>query len=99
MPRTIALVACVSRKRTSPSPARDLYVSDWFPKASAYAKQVADEWYILSGKDGLLAPGTTIAPFLRDSTECLPREKVVPGCSTVCGQQGCDRVGELGAEH
>lgn len=63
MPRTIALVACVSRKHSSPLPARELYTSDWFRKASAYAEQVADEWYILSAKHGLLAPGTTIEPY------------------------------------
>ncbi|MBE9508891.1 MAG: hypothetical protein IMY86_12695 [Chloroflexi bacterium] len=61
--RKVALVACVSRKRSIPMPARDLYISDWFRKASAYARRVADEWYILSAKYGLLAPGTVVEPY------------------------------------
>jgi len=63
MARKIALVACVSKKNHMPMPARDLYISDWFRKASAYAMRVADEWYILSAKYGLLAPGTVIEPY------------------------------------
>ena len=60
MSRKIALVACVSRKTPRPLPAQDLYVSDWFRKASAYARRVADEWYILSAKHGLVSPDTVI---------------------------------------
>ena len=60
MSRKIALVACVSRKTPGPLPAQDLYVSDWFRKASAYARRVADEWYILSAKHGLVSPDTVI---------------------------------------
>lgn len=63
MPRNIALVACVSRKHSRPLPARDLYISDWFRKASAYAMRVTDEWYILSAKHGLVAPDTIIEPY------------------------------------
>jgi len=44
-------------------PARDLYISDWFRKASVYAARVADEWYILSAKYGLVAPDTVIKPY------------------------------------
>ena len=63
MQKRIALVACVSKKAASPMPACDLYTSPWFSKASAYAWQVADEWYILSAKHGLVSPGTVIAPY------------------------------------
>ena len=63
MARKIALVACVSRKNHMPMPARDLYISDWFRKASAYAMRVADEWYILSAKHGLITPDTVIEPY------------------------------------
>jgi len=44
-------------------PARNLYISDWFQKASAYVMRVADEWYILSAKHGLIAPDTVIGPY------------------------------------
>jgi hypothetical protein len=60
---TIALVACVGKKNSAPMPARDLYISAWFRKASTYAARVADEWYILSAKYGLVAPGTIIEPY------------------------------------
>ena len=63
MAKKIALVACVSRKNSIPMPARDLCISDWFRKASAYAMRVADEWYILSAKYGLVAPDTVIEPY------------------------------------
>jgi hypothetical protein len=60
---TIALVACVSKKNATPMPARDLYASDWFCKASAYAARVADRWYILSARYGLVAPDAVIEPY------------------------------------
>jgi hypothetical protein len=63
MAKKIALVACVSKKNSIPMPARDLYISDWFRKASAYAMRVADKWYILSAKHGLVAPDMVVAPY------------------------------------
>ena len=63
MSKTIALVACVSKKNKSPMPARDLYISDWFLKASAYADRISDQWFILSAKYGLLDPDDAIDPY------------------------------------
>ena len=63
MSRTIALVACVSKKNESPMSARDLYISDWFLKASAYADRISDQWFILSAKYGLLDPDDVIDPY------------------------------------
>ena len=73
--RTVALVACVNTKKTAAAPARQLYCSDWFGKACAYANHVADEWYVLSAKYGLLAPDTVIAPF----NETLERTRAATG--------------------
>ncbi|MCX9077340.1 MAG: hypothetical protein OIN84_05115 [Candidatus Methanoperedens sp.] len=61
--QTIHLVACVSRKQSRSAPAELMYQSDWFLKASAYARRHADRWYILSAKYGLLAPHTVIQPY------------------------------------
>lgn len=63
MSKTIVLVSCVSEKRTTACPARDLYTSDWFTKAARYAGQIADEWYILSAKYGLVHPDQVLEPY------------------------------------
>lgn len=63
MSKTIALVACVSKKNKTPMPARDLYISDWFLKASTYADQVSDQWFILSAKYGLLDTDDVVEPY------------------------------------
>jgi cytoplasmic iron level regulating protein YaaA (DUF328/UPF0246 family) len=64
MKRTpLFLVACVSKKRSKLSPARDLYSSDWFLKARAYVEQQRGRWFILSAKYGLVDPKTIIRPY------------------------------------
>ncbi|MFO8037054.1 MAG: hypothetical protein R6U57_10550 [Anaerolineales bacterium] len=44
-------------------PASELYNSDWFKKASTYAKHIGDRWYILSAKHGLLPRDQVIKPY------------------------------------
>lgn len=63
MSRTIICVLCVSQKQNTATLARDLYTSDWFRKAAAYAEKHADAWYILSAKYGLVSPDQNIAPY------------------------------------
>ena len=60
MAKTIALVACVSKKNNRPMRAQDLYISDWFKKASAYADTISNKWYILSAMHGLVDPSDII---------------------------------------
>lgn len=64
---TIVLVGCASQKLDRPAPARDLYVSDLFRKASAYAEAIAgpDGWLILSAKYGLVFPSNVLEPYDR----------------------------------
>ena len=57
----LLLVGCVKRKRSGPSPAKDLYDSRLWHSRRAYAERSGVPWYILSAKHGLLAPETTIA--------------------------------------
>lgn len=69
--KIIALVACSATKRSSPSSAENLYSSALFSNARNVAKTVADSWFILSAKHGLLAPSTRIEPYdtsLKDLT-------------------------------
>jgi cytoplasmic iron level regulating protein YaaA (DUF328/UPF0246 family) len=63
MGKNIFLVSCVKTKSGYPSPAKDLYLSDWFKKASRYASQNADEWFILSAKYFLVLPDHVIEPY------------------------------------
>ena len=63
MAKRIVLVSCVSKKDSKPQPAASLYQSQWFKKAAAYAKQIGDEWYILSAEHGLLSPTAIISPY------------------------------------
>jgi hypothetical protein len=60
--KKIVLVSSVSVKADQPARARDIYLSDWFKKAAAYADRIADEWYILSARYGLIPPDTVIGP-------------------------------------
>ena len=60
---TIYLVSCVSTKRQSRSPARDMYISDWFIKARNYVQSKQRPWFILSAKYGLLHPDRVITPY------------------------------------
>ena len=60
---TIYLVSCVAGKRTSASPACDLYTSAWFRKARHFVESANARWYILSAKYGLVAPDRVIEPY------------------------------------
>ena len=59
----VGLVGCASTKLGRPAPARELYVSQLFKKASAYAAQTCDRWYILSAKHGLVHPDQLLDPY------------------------------------
>ena len=59
----IGLVACGARKLAHPAPAWQLYTSQLFRLASAYAERESDAWFVLSSKQGLVFPGTVLAPY------------------------------------
>lgn len=61
--QTVYLVSCVGKKRPSPSPARDLYISEWFLRVRRYVEATGCAWFILSAKYGLVAPEQTLAPY------------------------------------
>lgn len=61
----VYLVSCVRKKRTATCLARELYVSDWFLKASRYVEASGCDWFILSAEYGLVAPDQVIAPYER----------------------------------
>lgn len=61
----IGLVSCSKTKLDSKNTPRNLYsASTLFEKASHYAEQTHDKWFILSAKHGLLSPdGPVIKPY------------------------------------
>lgn len=61
----VALVSCVKKKRETPAPAQDLYVSQLFRGLRVYAERDADAWFILSAEHGLLRPEQIVAPYER----------------------------------
>jgi hypothetical protein len=64
----IALVSCSGPKLSHAAPARSLYASPLFQRASAYAARHFERWFILSGKYGLVEPEAIIAPYDVDVT-------------------------------
>lgn len=63
--KRIVLISCVSKKRTYPCQARELYISDWFKKALAYAEKIlkADQIFILSAEHGVVSLEKIIVPY------------------------------------
>jgi len=60
----IALISCVSKKRSSASKAADLYTSALFKLNLQYTRQLnPDDIYILSAKYGLVALDDEIEPY------------------------------------
>ena len=62
--RKIVLISCVSKKRSQPCKARDLYVSDLFKKELIYAERLEpDLMFVLSAKYGLVDLDDEIEPY------------------------------------
>ncbi len=59
----VYLVSCVSKKRSSRAPAKDLYLSDWFIKARNFVEANGGPWFILSAEHGLVAPDDLLEPY------------------------------------
>lgn len=59
----VGLVGCVKTKRTSPSPARDLYVSTLFTGRRRYVEQSCDAWFVLSARHGLVRSDERLEPY------------------------------------
>jgi hypothetical protein len=57
------LVACAKRKQAGWHAARELYVSPLFSASRRFAEARADSWYILSGRYGVLTPGSVIESY------------------------------------
>jgi hypothetical protein len=63
MHQTTVFIACCGSKLDHAAPAGDIYTSDLFKKAKAWAQRFGARWFILSAKHGLLDPSTVIEPY------------------------------------
>jgi len=61
--KPLLLVACCGPKLDHPAEAQDIYVSDLFRKARAYAESHGGDWLILSAKHGVIEPTRVIEPY------------------------------------
>ncbi|MGH7123862.1 MAG: DUF6884 domain-containing protein [Stellaceae bacterium] len=59
----VGLVGCCAEKLTRPAPAREIYRSPLFRKASAWAESHCDAWAILSALRGVVLPDQVIQPY------------------------------------
>ena len=64
---TAVLLGCVSQKRDSPAPAKDLYRSQLWRRRRAYAEASGRPWMILSALHGLVDPEALLE--LRETLE------------------------------
>jgi hypothetical protein len=69
------LVACVSKKRAEPCPARELYCSAWFRAARRYVEATKNPWFILSARHGLVRPDARIAPYEASLTDFIAPQR------------------------
>lgn len=61
--RTFCLVSCVGKKLPHQAKAEDLYQSQWFKLAVAYAKANCEGWAILSAEHGIVYPWELLEPY------------------------------------
>ena len=60
--KSIFLIVCSESKASRSLPASEMYRSEGFKLSRALADGCADEWFIVSGKHGLLNPNDVIDP-------------------------------------
>lgn len=72
----VALVSCVKKKRETPAPACDLYISQLFRGLRGYAQRNADAWFILSAMHGLLRPDQIVAPYERTLNRLAKADRI-----------------------
>ena len=65
MRRTIVLVSCCGPKLAHAAPARELYTSQLFRLASAWAESQGHEWAVLSALYHVVQPDQVVEPYDR----------------------------------
>lgn len=75
----VVLISCVSEKSSSARCAAELYVSDWFLKAKAYAEAKGARWLILSAKWGVVHPEVQIPTYELSLNDFTKKERTAWG--------------------
>jgi hypothetical protein len=59
----IVLVSAQGPQLDRPAPAKDLHTAQEFQRCRAWAEEVAERWFVLTPKHGLVEPGRKIEPY------------------------------------
>jgi hypothetical protein len=86
----VGLVMCCGLKLSHAAPARNLYQSILFKKASAYCRGQYDVWFILSALYGLVHPDQVIAPY------DLTLKRLSKGKRDAWGNEVCKQLRDSG---
>lgn len=73
--KRIILVGCCAEKLDRIAPARQLYRSQLFRKASTWAEAQGAPWFVLSAAYGLIKPGDQLAPYDKTHASMTPAER------------------------
>ncbi len=74
----VLMLGCVKTKRTTPSPARDLYTGSLFTRRRGYAEASGCPWYVLSA-DTAWSPRTRSSRRTTSTSPRSPRRTARPG--------------------
>ncbi|MDQ3934690.1 MAG: hypothetical protein M3340_08685 [Actinomycetota bacterium] len=89
--RRIALVSCGAAKLDHAAPARELYTSNLFRLAAAYADRHFDRWWVISAFYGLLSPDRIVAPYDVSLEDYSPKGREGWGRWVAAAAVTCDR--------
>lgn len=85
MSKPIVLVACCKSKHVRATNAADLYKSDLFRKARAYAEKFGERWLILSALHHVVDPRAIISPYNDTLADMEPKwRRVWANCVRHC---------------
>jgi len=73
--KRIVLVGCCAEKLDRVAPARQLYRSQLFRKASTWAQAQGAPWFVLSAAYGLIKPDDQLAPYDKTHANMTPAER------------------------
>lgn len=89
----IIVIGCVSQKRSTATPAKDLYTSGLFAGRRRYAERNGAPWVIASALHGVVEPDEVIEPYDVSLKELPPAQKWKWG--RIVAEQLVERFGNL----